>query len=178
MKIIFYRRILNGIKASIKYIGNKTEVYRQGVHDNVSYVWLEHSTTLRLKCTMTPVVPHVEGDWHTCRWAEHVNDFIRRQCSSEYLKNSTFDKDKVVECESPDGNIITVDNEGDDSCILEITPANHVPSFKKVEWYCTFHECESEDCSMANGCTAETKIEVKVSECEHLQPTLTLKLMQ
>ena len=151
----------------IEYDKEVTKVAKEWYHGNTQYIKLDYDSSLKLKCTMVPVVPHVKGNWHTCRWTERIGDMIKRECSTEYLVNSTYNSgEKHVTCESGPNNtnIITVDKEGDDTCILEISPANHLYlGVDWVDWTCTFHECETEDCISSNGCTAQTKIDVHVS---------------
>ena len=84
---ISFLRALNGIKALIEYDKEVTKVAKEWYHGNTQYIKLDYDSSLKLKCTMVPVVPHVKGNWHTCRWTERIGEMIKREWPTEYLVN-------------------------------------------------------------------------------------------
>ena len=118
---------------------------------------------MRLKCVTNSIIPQRSGDWYSCRWDERIGQSIGRECSIENSKNLTFsNEEKVVTCNT-NGNKILTYSKGRDTCMLEISPENHIDENKWINWTCTLHQCETPECIRKNDCSAEGTIAVWVS---------------
>ena len=154
-------------------IEKETKIVKTENSSDIAQIHINYDSPLKLKCSINSKLPHVEGQWHSCKWTESSPNNVHRQCVTQYSTNSTHSRIGVKStCKESNDNILlntTIQKElsvyptGEHTCILEITKFNHLFRNEWTTWTCTFVECETAECLQMNGCTARANVKVFVS---------------